>query len=392
MKILYDGQIFDMQRFGGISRYFYKLTKYNQGLYDYAVCGKYCDNVYVSEISDIKPFPLKRNFRGKGRIIRFANEHSNSRAIKTEKYDIFHPTYYSPVVIPQNKPVVITAHDFIHELFPSFFPANDKTSEAKETIFKEASRIIAISATTKNDLLKFFPETDESKIDVVYHAIEWEVCEEKSPNPIGKPYLLYTGTRNSYKNFPLFLAAVAPLLKKYDLCLVCTGGSFSTDENALLHVLGVEARTRHIFADEQTLKALYENALCFVFPSLYEGFGFPILEAFASKCPIAISGASCFPEIAGDAACYFAPYSQDDMRAKIEGLICSETMRAELVRKGIERFGKFTMDAMIRNTLRVYEKAMNSTIHRGGVQKYSVIPAKSRRAVLLHAASARSVA
>ena len=372
MKILYDSQCFDMQKFGGISRYFYKLAKYGNGLYDCSVCGKYCDNVYVSEISEIKPFPVKRNFRGKGRIVNFSKKHANIKAIKGEKYDVFHTTYYNPLALPKNKPVVITAHDFIHELFPSFFPENDKTTACKRAIFSRADRIIAISETTKKDLLTFFPETDPSKIDVAYHAIEWDICKEKKARPVEKPYIIYTGTRNIYKNFPFFLISVAPLLKKHDLQLVCTGSRFSTDENALTHMLGVSDRVTSTFADEQTLRALYENAVCFVFPSIYEGFGFPILEAFASKCPIAISRASCFPEIAGEAALYFDPYSIDDMRSKIESLILSPTLQAELVQKGLERFRKFSMDAMIENTFHVYEKACaskNTRMEGGGGTK-----------------------
>ena len=359
MKILYDSQIFEIQKFGGISRYFYKLTKYNQNLYEYWVCGKYNGNVYASEISDAKSFPVKRNFRGKGRVIGFCNRRANVKMIESEKYDVFHPTYYNPLALPKNKPVVITAHDFIHEIFPSFFSADDKTSEQKRKIFSRANRIIAISQTTKNDLLRFFPEVPEEKIDVVYHAIEWEICKEKSKSPFEKKYILYTGTRHIYKNFTLFLFSLAPLLKKYDLQLVCTGSPFSTEEKAIVHVLGVSDKVSTIFADEPDLKALYENALCFIFPSLYEGFGFPILEAFASKCPIAISEASCFPEIAGNAAVYFDPYSQDDMRKKIEDLICSQSLREDLVEKGTERFNMFTMDSMVQGTKKVYESAIS---------------------------------
>ena len=347
-----------MQKFGGISRYFYKLAKYNKGKFDCIFSGKYIDNIYISEISNIKSFPIKSDFKGKGRLLSFVNDFSNRKSIKNESYDIFHPTYYGPLVFPTKKPIVITAHDFIHELFPSFFSKGDKTSERKKIIFKKAARIIAISETTKNDLLRFFPEVPESKIDVVYHAIEWEICNTKSKSLISKNYILFTGARHIYKNFMLFLIAVAPLLRKYDLNLVCTGGEFKPDESALIQILGVSGYVINVFADEKTLKTLYQNALCFVFPSVYEGFGLPILEAFASKCPIAISNTSCFPEIAGDAAVYFDPYSQDDMRKKIENLICSESLQKKLVKKGVERFKYFSMDAMINNTAKVYEKAI----------------------------------
>lgn len=360
MKILYDSQVFAMQKFGGISRYFYKLVKYNYGLYDYTFAGKYYDNIYLSEISKLGAFPIKHNFKGKGRIIDFSNKYSNINAIKSENYDVFHPTYYNPIIFPKNKPVVITAHDFIHEIFPSYYSKVDKTAEVKRKIFNKANKIIAISQNTKNDLLNFYPDIDEEKIDVVYHAIEWDICKEKKKSIIDKPYILFTGVRTLYKNFILFLISISQLLKKYDLNLLCTGKEFSPDENAIINILGLSDRVLNLFGDEETLKTCYENALCFVFPSLYEGFGLPILEAFASKCPIAISNTSCFPEIAGEAAVYFDPYSQDDMRNKIEDLVLSKTKQMELVDKGIEQFKKFSMDSMIKKTMKVYETSIKS--------------------------------
>lgn len=359
MKILYDSQCFDMQKFGGVSRYFYKLAKYNGGLFDYEISGKFGDNIYLPEISEKKPFPLTVNFKGKGRLIRKVNEFFDERAINKMDYDLFHSTYYSLPKYKKEKPLVITVHDFIHEIFPSDFSARDNTASLKKNAMEKASRIIAISECTKNDLLRFYPEINPDKIDVVLHAIEWFPRERKRLNKeFPKPYILFTGQRGGYKNFKSFVKACAPSLLANDLCLVCTGAPFTENERALFDELKIGDRAFSLFADDDTLRTLYENALFFTFPSLYEGFGLPILEAFVSECPLLLSHASCFPEIAGDAALYFDPESEEDFKDKISKLVQSETLRRELIEKGKERFNFFTLPKMMSGTAAVYKKAL----------------------------------
>lgn len=360
MKILYDYQVFSMQKFGGISRYFYNLCKYNNGIWDYKVQANYLNNVYLDEISDNKKYFIQRSFPGKWVFINGYNKIDLSMNLLKSDFDIYHPTYYYFDRIPTHKPVVLTAHDFIHELFyGSFSKDQQKLVNIKKQAIHKADRIIAISQSTKNDLLKFYPEISEDKIDVVYHAIEWSSNERHVlSREIEKPYILFTGQRWTYKNFILFSKAVAPLLKKYDLYLICTGTHFTQKEKQHLENLDIVDRAFVIFADETELKALYENALCFVFPSLYEGFGLPILEAFASNCPVAISNTSCFPEIAGDAALYFDPNSESEIRKTVENLITFEALRNELVQKGSKRFDFFSMDNFINNTYNVYKKTI----------------------------------
>lgn len=360
MKVLYDYQVFRMQKFGGISRYFYNLCKYNNGLWNYKVQANYLNNVYLDEISDNKKYFIQRYFPGKWIFIDGYNKIDLSMNLLKSCFEIYHPTYYYLDKISTNKPIVLTVYDFIHELFYDSFPkAQQKLVNTKKNAIYKADRIIAISQSTKNDLLKFYPEIAEDKIDVVHLAIEWVPKERHIlSHEIDKPYILFTGQRWSYKNFILFSKAVAPLLKKYDLHLICTGTDFTQQEKQHFENLGIGGRTFTAFADENELKALYENALCFVFPSLYEGFGLPILEAFASNCPMAISNASCFPEIADDAALYFDPNSESEIRKAVENLITSESLRKELVQKGSRRFDSFSMDNFIKNTYNAYKKTI----------------------------------
>lgn len=361
MKILYDSQAFSMQSFGGVSRYFNKLCLYNGGAFETSVSGLFSENIYAQKLSGLKPFPIKNKFKGKSRLVGALNSLADKAAVRRAAYDVYHPSYYFVPAVPKNKPLVLTVHDFIHEIAPDSFPPSDKTSLAKARAIKSASRIIAISENTKKDLLNFFPFVDESRVDVVLHAIEWEKRRKQSlPFAMEKPYVLFTGGRRGYKNFIPFAKSLAPLLVKYDLLLLCTGSPFSQEEAAALESFGIGGRSRSFFADEGQLRSIYENALLFCFPSLLEGFGFPILEAFVSGCPVLLSDASCFPEIAGDAALYFDPKSQDSMTSVLESAIQSESLRARLAKKGSERFEKFTMESMIKGTAAVYQKALQS--------------------------------
>jgi glycosyltransferase involved in cell wall biosynthesis len=169
-------------------------------------------------------------------------------------------------------------------------------------------------------------------------------------------YVLYTGQRNGYKNFDAFIKAVAPLLLYCDLWLICTGQPFTGFELALLKKGKIRNRTSCTFVRNNELPKLYAKALVFVFPSLYEGFGLPILEAFAAGCPAALSNASCFPEIAGDGAVYFDPYSIEDMRSILEKLMTSPSLQRDLMQRGKEQVQKYSWKKCVEKTAAIYRE------------------------------------
>ena len=358
MKILYDSQTFTGQRFGGISGYFDKLITNRGDFYDYQISGRVSNNIYIPKFSDMKPFFDGVNFKGKLKLMKAINRRSDKKAIQKEDYDVFHPTYYEAVCYPEHKPVVITAHDFISELFKE--GRDDSAITAyKHQAFQRAEKIICISENTRKDLLNLFPDIDEAKTELVWHALDWEVLDPITEEQRKHSYILFTGTRNHYKNFRPFVSAISPLLKQYDLQLICTGHDFSAEELQLFEELQIKDRVRHIFAASETdLQKLYHEALCFVFPSLYEGFGFPILEAFSSGCPLALSNASCFPEIAGDAGLFFDPKSEASMYSTIKKLIDDSRMCTNLIEKGYARLPLFSTSQLIEKTAAVYQKAM----------------------------------
>jgi len=360
MKILYDHQVFTLQKFGGVSRYFYELMKHSAGLFEYDVSGIFSENEYLKPLQLYKEFPFKFNFRGKTRIVKIFNESNSIKKIKSNKYDIIHPTYYDPYLLKTLKdvPLIIDVHDMIFERMPEYFHKKDNTAAYKKDCFIKADIIISNSQKTKEDLLDIHHEIPEDKVSVIYRGEVFPVVTSQQA-AIKQDYILFTGQRDRYKNFDRFIEAVAPLLIRYDLRLICTGQAFKKNEIAILNKNNINGRTISKFASESELQDIYAKARLFVFPSLYEGFGFPILEAFSSGCPVLLSNASCFPEIAEDAAAYFDPYSVEDMRQAIEKVLLDDSLQSVLVEKGYERVKYFSWEKTAKQTYDLYCKVLN---------------------------------
>jgi glycosyltransferase involved in cell wall biosynthesis len=272
-------------------------------------------------------------------------------------YDVIHSTLYEPYILEKAKgPVVVTVHDMIHEIFPEYFGRNNAYSNNKKNMILKADRISVDSNITKNDILNIFPQVEE-KITVVYLACSVKILDSYREK---EKYLLFTGQRGGYKNFLNFVTAVAPLLCKYNLRLLCTGNQFNKDEIALLKELEIEDRVSCTFVTEDKIEDLYAKAIAFVFPSLYEGFGIPMLEAFSAGCPVIASNGGSLPEIGGDAAVYFDPYSVDNMRSTIENVLVSPALQKEMEIKGREQAKKFSWDRCVNETVQVYKSLLKS--------------------------------
>jgi glycosyltransferase involved in cell wall biosynthesis len=281
-------------------------------------------------------------------------------AVRKGAFDIFHPTYYDPrcVASLRGKPFVITIHDMIHELFPGDFP-NSSVPEGKKQLAMKARRIIAISETTKRDIVRLYG-IDDAKIDVIYHGNSLTLPAD-GPRPTCLParYLLFVGNRGIYKNFRLCTEAFARLTPDDPLLsLVCVGGPFSGPEVGLLQSLGIADKVKQMQVSDETLALAYQYALAFVFPSLYEGFGIPLLEAFSCECPVIASRASCFPEIAADAAEYFDPADTGSLLEAIKKVILVPGRAKELRELGRLRARSFTWEKTCLETLASYMRAL----------------------------------
>jgi glycosyltransferase involved in cell wall biosynthesis len=225
--------------------------------------------------------------------------------------------------------------------------------QMKEVI-KNANRLIAISENTKKDLIDIL-NVNPDKIDVIYHGYSSIGPNNKTEN--NDRYILYVGRRGEYKNFRVFVQAISPLLKREkDLQLICAGDPFEPEEMMFLSKLGISSQTFALTIGDDRLNNLYSNASVFVFPSLYEGFGLPILEAFANSCPVCLSNTSCFPEIAGIAGAYFDPYDHDSILSAIEKVIYNKDYARTLIREGHNRLKNFSWTKTAEETLKTYNK------------------------------------
>ena len=308
MNILYDHQIFTWQNYGGISRYFCELmTQFIPGpCVDFRLALRYSQNEHLHQNPRLYRFWTQRNnFFSDSRFFSafqkkihvnvlnhiFNNQRESVKQIKAQEFDLFHPTYYDPYFLKHlgNKPYVLTIYDMIHEIFPDTFDKNDLTRNRKKTLVDNAKQIIAISDNTKKDIVKYL-DVPEDKIQVIYLADSLSQMKnaEFSDVPgsirVPKHYLLFIGNRSGYKNFSFLIEGLFPVLKtNADLHIVCAGGGyFSNSEKRMIRNMNMVTRIHHYPADDATLQHVYKNAYAFIFPSLYEGFGIPVLEDFPS--------------------------------------------------------------------------------------------------------------
>ncbi|MDP2237970.1 MAG: glycosyltransferase family 1 protein [Bacteroidales bacterium] len=380
MKILYDHQIFTAQKYGGISRYFSQIISNLPKEIEADISIKYSNNEYIknlikgSKIEELK-YPIERflpgvEFLGKLLVFNFVsrlnpfkvidpsvfNKNLSIELLKKQDFDIFHPTYYDDYFLDfiGKKPFVLTIHDMIHELYPEMLKDTD-TILKKANLASKASHIIAVSERTKMDIIDIL-NIREEKISVVYHGSS---IQKRISNTLYLPsnYLLYVGERLNYKNFTFFAYAIKTLLdERKDLNVICTGSSFNKEEQKLLKGLKLTDRFIHLFINEDQFYEVFHKARAMVFPSYYEGFGIPIIEAFDSECPVILSNSSCFPEIAKQGAIYFEPKSKNQLISAITKVLDEQNLRNELIREGNKRLDFFSWSKSAQETLNIYKK------------------------------------
>jgi len=359
LKIFLDHQIFTIQNFGGISRVFTELYKEfkKSDVIEPILPMQFSDNEYIDEIKGVRSVFKKKRFFLKTLFYYFINRIYSTLVLIKGDFDIFQPTYYDPYFLPflGKKPFVLLIHDMTHEIFPEAISLKDRTIEWKKKLVYKADRIITISENTKRDILKFY-DIEESKITVVSWGTS--IVVKKTNIELPDRYILFVGNRTNYKNFEFFFKSVVPLLKKEkDLYLVCAGSSnFSEEEKKMIEESGVSNRVKHIRFRDEELGYIYSKAVCFVFPSLYEGFGIPVLEAFACNCPAVISNTSSLPEVGGNAVEYFNPKDIKSIESSVRRVVNDEVLRKEMIRKGKERLKMFGWEKTSKEFLNVYNE------------------------------------
>lgn len=365
MLVGFDYQIFAEQEFGGISRYFCALATElaKQPGVKARILAPLHVNAYLrtGAAADAAMGCYVRRLPKTGRLIRAASASLFGPMSRALRPDIIHETYYAARPTSGLRvPRVLTVYDMIHERFPENFPAGDTVAVRKAAAVRRADHVFCISENTKRDLLEIHG-LPEDRVSVIY--LGCDAVPEAGPRVQdlvgGGPYLLYVGARAGYKNFAgLLHAYAASTWLKGNFRLVCFGGGELTPAECLtLRELGIpESCVVHLGGGDDRLATLYRNAAAFVYPSLYEGFGIPPLEAMSVGCPVICSQTSSIPEVVGDAGEYFEPRQVESIRAAIEHVLQSPTRRLALVERGRARQKQFSWERCARETLDVYRR------------------------------------
>lgn len=280
------------------------------------------------------------------------------------QFDIIHvPNFNAPY--KKHKPLIVTIHDLIYLKFPrsSNIIRRKVIRPLLAHMLRSADRIIAVSEHTKKDILDYFPFS-EGKISVIYEAADpvfREINDEKALDAVKRKfslpreYLLFVGSLRSHKNIERLLQAFMQLRREGVSHGLVVVGRVNPREKYLLNKIN---STGCLYLNEvsgEELVSLFNLATALLFPSLYEGFGLPVLEAMACGLPVAASSFSSLPEIAGDAAVFFNPLDVDDMAAQMRRIINEEGLRQELRDKGFRRARMFSWERAARHTMELYQ-------------------------------------
>ncbi len=356
MKIAIDARMIQMS---GIGTYIKALM--GHGIYDVALGDgndilKYDANVKVINYSD--------KIYGAGEQLHFP-----SRELRKSGADLLHVPHYNVPVFYRGK-LAVTVHDLTHLVLPQFLPNKAAYLYAKFLIgyaVRKAEVVFTVSENSKRDILRFY-NIPEDKIAVVYNAVDSRFVHrdmadvsyliDKYHIPRDKKVIMYVGNLKPHKNLPRLLEAYSKMNGREDTCLVLVGKAFdSEDLTPQIKALGIEDRVikTGIIVDNE-LVDFYNLADLFVFPSLYEGFGIPPLEAMACGTPVVCSNNSSLPEVVGDAAYMFDPYDEKQIRDAMEKVLGDDSLSQSLVERGYRRVELFTPEKIVNTTKAVFDK------------------------------------
>ena len=359
MQILYDGKIYLMQSAGGVNRYFANLIARLPA--DFRPRLTTCETRALNYPShpnlEVHRF---RRFRPAGVSYRLEKIYFD-RVSDSRRFDLAHPTYYTLLtrreVSEYRCPVVITVWDMIHELFAADLDPSGRSVEEKRRAILAAQAVICISENTRKDLLERYPTLPEGRVRVTPLASELDASLSHGPEHVPeRPYFLYVGLRYRYKNFTGLLDAFAKLRTARPRAALCVvGAPFDESECKLIADLGISDAVEHYgHVSDAHLAKLYRCGVAFVYPSLYEGFGIPPLEAMSCGTPVVAANRSSLPEVVGDAGLLFDPDSADELADILRLLLDDERERERLIAKGRRRAQAFSWDKTVGQTLEIY--------------------------------------
>ena len=364
--VVYDHQIFGQQQWGGVSRYFCEIAaRVHRASGGVRIVAPLHFNDYLAH-SDVPRLGcyVRRRVPRSGSFYRAVNALVSPMLIAACKPELVHRTYYAATAAPRRAKLVVTVFDMIHELYPQHFTTTDRTRDLKLASVEAADRVICISQRTAEDLMRVLP-VPAAKISVTHLGFSEAFAHASAgllkPAPGARPYLLYVGHRAGHKNFERALRAYASSARlRSDFDLVVFGGApFGRQERALLETLGLRLESvRRLTGSDDDLAAAYRGAHALIYPSEYEGFGIPLLEAMSCGCPVICSNASSIPEVVADAGEYFDPLEVESIRHAVEQACYDDARRRDLAQRGLRRCQDFSWDRCAAETLEVYQRTL----------------------------------
>lgn len=287
----------------------------------------------------------------------------------------FSLTHYAPRFSPI--PTIVSIMDLSYLYFPEMFNKSDLFQLKNWTAYsvKNATKVITISNSSRSDIIKEY-KVPENRIEVIYPGIKTNkpgkpmlnFQEIKTKYDLKNDYILFVGTLQPRKNIIRLIEAFEILVKKNsnlpDLQLVIVGKKGWLYDQILQKPsqLGIEDRIKFLnYVSDEQLSVLYQHAICFVLPSLYEGFGLPVLEAMRHNCPVITSNISSLPEAGGDAALYVDPLSSEDIAQKMHSLVSDSKLRHDMIEKGKKQILKFNWENTAKNALTAIEDTIKAS-------------------------------
>jgi glycosyltransferase involved in cell wall biosynthesis len=341
-------EIWAGQTNGGISRYFMELANNLSALVSRGMV--LVPQNSNKQVANIQKIVNLTNFKEDLTLIAESSKSAKS---------IYHATYYDVKNLRLAKSLgfktVITVFDMISEIYPERSPRLRYFPNLKKKSIHLADGVICISESTKSDLMRIYG-LDSKKIEVIHLASSFHLASIDQLGSRRKNNILYVGNRAGYKNFSVLLTAFSEsLLLRSDFTLVAFGGGdFDDNEKELISEFGLNDKVIHLSGDDNVLRDLYMSSRVLVYPSLYEGFGLPLLEAMALGCPVITSNVSSMPEIGGDAVFYFDPSDVQALRDLLEQTLSNEKTLERATKMGLARSKEFSWQETTSQTFDFY--------------------------------------